>query len=126
MNFIEILFILIFHYIADFVCQIDSVARNKSKSNKVLFKHILLYGLIFVPFAFMFLPFYIAILFLIVNCVLHYTIDYITSRRTSYLNSINKFGSNTVPNFGMFSIIGLDQLLHYVSLFGTYILFKGL
>ena len=29
---------------------------------------------------------------------------------------------NSMPNFGAFTIIGLDQVLHYIQLFGTYYL----
>lgn len=29
---------------------------------------------------------------------------------------------NSIPNFGAFSLIGFDQVLHYIQLFGTYYL----
>lgn len=126
MNFIEIFIILFLHWVSDFVLQTDNIARNKSKSNKILLTHISCYILLFIPFAFYFLTPINAIIFIIINLILHFIIDYCTSRRTSYLSSINKYGSTTVPNFGMFSIIGLDQFLHYISLFGTYMLLKGI
>lgn len=120
-------FILISHWVSDFVCQTDYMARNKSKSNKALFIHCFVYTLGFIPFAFIYLPSITNVfLFLIINLFLHMSIDYITSRITSKLSSQGKYGSDTIPNFGMFSIIGLDQMLHYISLFGTYLFFSGM
>ena len=125
MNFITICFILFTHWVADFVCQTDGIARNKSKSNKVLSKHVLYYTACFIPFCIVYFNVINTFIFLGVTLLLHFITDYFTSRRTSYLSSINKFGSTTVPNFGMFSIIGLDQLIHYISLFGLFFILQG-
>lgn len=126
-SFSIILFILLTHWIADFVFQTDYLARNKSKSNKVLALHVLIYTSLFLPFtlyAFWDSPENI-LPFIIITYVLHFVIDHFTSRVTSKLSSEGKYGSDTIPNFGMFSIIGLDQLLHYISLFGLYIILQG-
>lgn len=121
-----ILFLLVTHWIADFVFQNDWMARNKSKDNMPLTVHALVYTAFFIPFAVIFLnPAYI-IWFLLFNFCLHWYIDYNTSKITSALGAQGKYGSNTFPNFGMFSIIGLDQLLHYLSLIGTYFFFASL
>lgn len=118
-----IIFLLVTHWVADFVFQTDWMARNKSKQNYPLFVHMAVYTLFLLPFALIFLPTYCVLWFLVFNFFLHGYIDYQTSRVTSRLAAQNRYGSQTVPNFGMFSIIGLDQMLHYLSLFGTYYFF---
>lgn len=115
-----IIIICFSHWIADFVFQTDWMARNKSKSNTALMAHILTYstilGICLSPFLFS-----IELLaFVVINAVLHFTIDWCSSRVTSKLHRQNKMGSATVPNFGFFSIIGLDQFAHMSSLFITF------
>ena len=115
--------LLLSHYVADFVCQTDWMARNKSQSNWPLFVHCCVYTLVLIPFAVWAIPASAVLWFLIFNFLAHMYIDYNTSRITSRLSAQGKFGSNTIPNFGMFSIIGLDQFLHYLCLIGTYYFF---
>lgn len=118
-----LIFMLATHWVADFVCQTDWMARNKSQSNLPLFVHCLVYTLVFIPFALYAIPASSIVWFLIFTLGLHMYIDFNTSRITSRLSAQGKYGSNTIPNFGMFSIIGLDQLLHYICLIGTYYFF---
>jgi len=121
---ISVLFwLLVTHWVADFVFQTDWMARNKSSSNLPLFVHVCVYSLILIPFAVSYIPSYAVAWFIVFNMCLHFVIDYHTSRLTSKLGAAGKYGSKTVPNFGMFSIIGLDQMLHYISLVGTYYFF---
>ena len=112
-----ILIICFSHWLADFVFQTDWMARNKSKSNTALAAHILTYstvlGICLMPFLFS-----IELLaFVLVNGVLHFGIDWCSSRITSTLHQQNKMGSTTIPNFGFYSVIGLDQFAHMASLF---------
>lgn len=121
---ISVLFwLLVTHWVADFVFQTDWMARNKSSSNLPLFVHVCVYSLILIPFAVSYIPSYAVAWFIVFNMSLHFVVDYHTSRLTSKLGAAGKYGSKTVPNFGMFSIIGLDQMLHYISLIGTYYFF---
>ena len=115
--------LLFLHWVADFVCQTDWMARNKSQSNWPLFVHCLVYTMVFIPFAVVVIPASAVAWFLIFTLLLHMYIDFNTSRITSRLSAEGKYGSNFIPNFGMFSIIGLDQLLHYICLIGTYYFF---
>lgn len=118
---ISVLFwLLVTHWVADFVFQTDWMARNKSSSNLPLFVHVCVYSLILIPFAVSYIPSHAVAWFIAFNMFLHFIVDYHTSRLTSKLGAAGKYGSKTVPNFGMFSIIGLDQMLHYISLVGTY------
>ena len=56
-----------------------------------------------------------------ITFILHFATDYITSRIVSKRFADKYYGS-PIPNFGAFSIIGLDQVLHYAQLFLTYYL----
>ncbi len=97
--------LLTLHFIADFIMQSDYVARNKSKSNLVLLKHVTIYAL---PFMLLISPLYGT-----VNGVLHFIVDYFTSRLTGRL-----WGAGKVHWF--FVTIGFDQLLHALILIWTY------
>lgn len=101
-NFPAVMFI---HFIADFIFQSDWMARNKSKSNKALGVHILVYS---IPFTII-----VGLKFGLVNGAIHFIIDYITSRITSRL-----WQRGEVHNF--FVVIGLDQYLHFLTLWCTY------
>ena len=125
-SYTVICFILLSHWVADFIFQTNYQAHNKSKSNKPLFLHVCVYTLGLVPFALYSLPTYsTALAFLLMNLFLHMGIDYCTSRVTSKLSEQGKYGSDTIPNFGMFTVIGFDQMLHYICLFGTYLYLVG-
>jgi len=44
---------------------------------------------------------------------------------SGYHGGVEKYKAkryNSIPNFGAFSLVGLDQVLHYIQLFGTYYL----
>jgi len=123
MNDISFPFILAVHYTADFQMQSRHIAETKSKSNKSLSIHVLLYVATFiiaglvsfvcgdnvdvVKFA----------VFVAVNGLLHWITDYITSRESTkaYQNSdMEKF----------WNIIGFDQLIHGVTLYTTWEILK--
>jgi len=98
-----LIFVLIGHWIADFICQSDYMARNKSSSNKALGLHILAYTLVMSVFG---------IKFALVNGAIHFVVDYMTSRITKKL-----WAKQDVHNF--FVVIGFDQLIHTVTLLLT-------
>jgi hypothetical protein len=114
-NVYVIVWILFIHWFADFVCQPDRWARNKSKSNAVLLSHVGLYSTLvavvgvgfisngLMPIVWMFL----------VSFVCHFVTDYITSRITSKL-----YEKQLWHNF--FVVIGFDQFLHATQLLLTY------
>lgn len=101
-----IIIILVIHFIADFLLQSSWMAQNKSKNNIALLTHV---GVYMIPF--LFIGFWYALL----NAALHFIIDYNTSRLTSKL-----WAKGEVHWF--FVVIGLDQTLHFICLFSTYIL----
>lgn len=126
--------LIVIHYIADFMAQTEEMALGKSKSIKILLKHTGTYTLVFyVCFAlwcayqnhighitihdmgwdlrlFLFFP---------ITFVFHTVIDYVSSRITARKFTKKEYYTG-IPNMGAFSIIGLDQVIHYGTLFLTY------
>jgi len=88
------------HYISDFVFQSDKIATLKSHNIKYLSLHCLIYSLPMVIFGWK---------FALINGILHFIVDFITSKLTAYYWKINR-----IDNF--FSIIGLDQGIHMTCL----------
>lgn len=101
-----IIMILCLHFVSDFILQSNWMAQNKSKSNLALSTHVLVYSL-----PFMLIGFWYAI----INASLHFIIDYFTSRATSKLWKEEKV-------HWFFVVIGLDQTLHFICLFSTYVI----
>ena len=108
-----IVFVLLFtHWLADFVLQTDQMAKGKSTSNKWLSIHILCYSLPFLTFM-LTLGVVKGLIFVAVNAVAHFVTDYFTSRLSSKL-----WNEGQVHYF--FVIIGFDQMIHMMTLIGTY------
>jgi membrane-bound metal-dependent hydrolase YbcI (DUF457 family) len=112
--------IILIHWFADFVCQTDWEAQNKSKNNLALLRHTIKYTSIWVVFGALYcafnstpyIPFSLT-LFALITFVSHTLTDYVTSRINSYL-----WNKKDVHNF--FVSVGFDQVLHYVQLFLTF------
>jgi protein-S-isoprenylcysteine O-methyltransferase Ste14 len=118
--------ILIGHLIGDFFLQTDAMAKNKSSSSLALSQHVLVYTatvgtvmLAFLAFARITVSFEAFMLWVVLNGCLHWVTDYFTSR-------INKklWAAGDVHNF--FVGVGCDQLIHYVCLISSTILFNKL
>lgn len=109
------LIILWLHWLADFVLQTDEMARRKSSSNYWLGRHVLIYFAAIVcmwPFApegKVFEVYEWALL----NAILHFGVDYVTSRISSKLHK-----KGDIHNF--FVVIGLDQAIHFTCLFVSF------
>jgi len=108
--------ILFVHWVADFIMQTDDMARNKSKCNIWLSKHILSYSIVMLLTWLLLYYFSLKQLlpWIVINGLLHFIIDYVTSRVTSYL-----WVEKEVHNF--FVVIGLDQMLHVICLLTTFV-----
>jgi hypothetical protein len=105
-----LVYLLCVHWIADFVLQLDWMATNKSKSLVALSAHVLTYT---VFLCIMMMPYVDnVVLFALINGCLHFCIDFITSKITSYLWSQN-------DRHHFFVTIGFDQWLHNVCLITT-------
>lgn len=109
--------ILVFHYIADFICQTRYMGRNKSKSIKALASHILSYGLVLSGFCCMFNIF--NWYFILINVILHFVTDFITSKMSSYCYK-NMEKDRDKYEYMFWAVIGFDQLIHNYCLYVTY------
>ena len=124
MTLIEIFTIIIVHWIADFIFQDEKWALGKSKNTFDLTAHTAVYSVLWwFPMSIMLGSFLLGELFVIITFVTHTATDYFTSRVVSKKFAEGKYGS-PIPNFGAFTIIGFDQVLHYIQLFLTYYLLK--
>ena len=134
MTLTVILSIIFIHWVADFIFQAEEWATNKSKSFMALVKHTAMYSFIWYLVIFGFsvygnrfngpsfedlgwTPWMIT--FPVITFVFHTLTDYFTSKIVSRKFANQEYGS-PIPNFGAFTVIGFDQVLHYVQLFLTY------
>lgn len=118
--------ILFVHWVADFICQSDKMAQNKSSKREWLIYHAFMYTLVFaialIIFSFFSLVTVLGYLKFVVGVfLLHLITDAITSKIVSKKFKNNHLGGD-IPNFGAFTMIGLDQWLHFVQLILVYYL----
>lgn len=125
MNLYEIFSLIFIHWFADFVMQDEKWALGKSKNNKDLLSHTLVYTSVWLYIGMILytLPLSKVVIFSVITFVFHTVTDYFTSRIVSKKFAEKHYGSD-IPNFGAFTIIGIDQVLHYIQLFLTYNLLK--
>jgi hypothetical protein len=105
-----IITLLFAHWVADFLFQSNTMALNKSTSVKWLSLHVLTYSTIILIFVFFLLPWKTALIFAVVNAVLHWITDFFTSKLTTAYKDDRRY---------FFLIIGLDQFIHAATLIFT-------
>jgi len=103
-DIIDILILIWLHFFADFILQSDYIATNKSSNNTILVAHVLIYSIVFLGFGWK---------FALINGILHYITDYITSKVCSW------YWANDNRHM-FFVVIGLDQAIHISSLMLVY------
>jgi len=132
MSITIILSIIVVHYIADFIFQDEKWALGKSKNWNDLLVHTITYSFIFAALSYFIAFGYLFITketlntkieliywFIPITFVCHTITDYFTSRWVGKKFKDGYYGSS-IPNFGAFSSIGFDQVLHYFQLFLTF------
>jgi hypothetical protein len=112
-SILEVFWILIGHWVADFILQTDWQATNKSKNNYALLKHVLVYSAIMSIFIGLIHQSVLLFVFFAFTFLFHFLTDYFTSRLNSEL-----WAKGDVHNF--FVSVGFDQILHYYQLIFTY------
>jgi hypothetical protein len=123
MSDISFPFILMIHYVADFRMQSRHIAETKSKCNKSLSIHVLLYVATFLIAGLVHfvtgnnVDVWKFSKYVIINGLLHWLTDYITSRE-----STKAYQNGDMEKF--WNIIGLDQLIHGVTLYMTWEILK--
>jgi hypothetical protein len=123
-SFYTIITVLFCHWVFDFFCQTDEQAQRKSKENEWLLSHAKTYGIGLICIALFNMDLFVStelrglvtiakmFAFVSLNFILHFFTDYLTSRASSLLWKEGK-----VHDF--FVMIGADQMLHYITIFGT-------
>ena len=107
-----VLYLLFLHWAADFVCQSDWMAKNKSTDNKALLLHCGTYFLIFFMGTLGLYPngkAEFGPLFSFTVGLIHFPVDYYTSR-------VNKQLWDNKDVHGFFVSIGFDQLIHFATI----------
>jgi hypothetical protein len=118
--------LLAVHWLADFVAQTNWQASNKSKDNLALGAHVAVYTLVLsfgVDFLFVGASWAKWTQFLVLNAILHFWTDWVTSRINSRLFVV-QFETTIIPwvmkrDFNLhnfFMSVGFDQLIHQVTL----------
>lgn len=107
----EFTFILIAHWIGDYLLQTTSMATEKSYRLKWLSLHILTYSSVLFAFCLFLFSFEVALAYTLVNGFLHAGIDFITSRQSRKYQDRPRI---------FYPILGFDQMLHMLSLYLTF------
>lgn len=116
MDILDFTLLVTTHWIADFVFQSNDWATRKSKEILPLISHTATYTAVWLMLIlFMDVDFINLLMFGLVTFLSHTVTDFFTSKIVSRKFANNNLGSN-IPNFGAFSVIGLDQVLHYIQL----------
>lgn len=101
------LFILLAtHWFADFFCQSDWMANEKSKDFFALSMHVLVYTLVMSVALYFLFPAEWMLIVMAITYFSHFFTDMITSRITSWLSKRNH-------KHWFFVMIGFDQLIHH-------------
>lgn len=108
----EYIVLLFCHWVADFICQTDEQAQNKSSSNIALLRHCSSYFSVFFILSVLFLK-QNTFNFVLFNAITHFVIDYLTSRGSKYF-----YKKGDIHNF--FVVVGFDQFLHTAILLLTW------
>lgn len=105
-----LIYIFFLHWVGDFVLQSRWMGNNKSKNwfalafHVAVYENVLFFGLIAYPGA---------LKFAVINMIIHFFIDAITSRASGFF-----FKKNNI--YAFFTVIGFDQFLHAATLMLTF------
>lgn len=130
----EIFSIILIHWFADFIMQDEKWALGKSKNWSDLLLHTVTYSFIWLVIGYIIgflkqnqtesINYLIASFwFFLITFIAHTITDYFTSRIVKRKFERKEYGTS-IPNTGAFTVIGIDQVLHYIQLFTTYYYLK--
>lgn len=121
-SFMILTYLIVSHFLGDFILQTDQMAKNKSKHNNWLTAHTLYYTLPLFPLAGYIMVVDMSMMgfaFIFVNALFHFGTDYVSSRMSS-----KAWADGDVHHF--FVIVGADQAIHMITLYSTfYFMFLG-
>jgi|10_taG_2_1085330.scaffolds.fasta_scaffold16875_2 hypothetical protein len=127
---LTIIFVLALHLIADFILQPNWVQTYKSRDNSILLLHVTVYSYVLGTGALIVAPWEAAVLYGVVNGLLHFIVDYFTSRIITFHALKIKLPEGDemrdVPIYEKINIyslcvlLGIDQLCHQACLLATF------
>ena len=103
--------ILLAHWTGDYAFQSSKMALGKSQHLKWLGIHVLAYTSTLFAFSVFIFSFKTAVLYTLINGALHGITDFFTSKLAAKYNETPRI---------FFPILGMDQLIHTVTLYTTY------
>ncbi len=107
----EFIVVLVGHWIGDYLLQTTNMATQKSSNLKWLLLHALAYTIVLLVTGNFVFSWQVALGYAIFNGALHLITDFFTSKLAKkYLDSPRVY----------YPILGLDQLIHLVCLYWTY------
>ncbi|WP_407654040.1 DUF3307 domain-containing protein [Aquimarina gracilis] len=106
------IWILVAHWIGDYVFQTSKMAMGKSRHLKWLAIHVGTYTLVISICCLFLFPIKIAISYFLINGILHGITDFFTSRLSAKYQKTPRI---------FFPILGFDQLIHMITLYLTFI-----
>ena len=126
---LTIIFVLALHLIADFLLQPNWIQTYKSQDNSVLLMHVTVYFTVFVAGLLFIAPWFGALLYSFVNAILHFGVDYCSSRiitaEVSNMQLEEDEGAMAKPLYQRVDLykpslfLGVDQLAHQACLIAT-------
>jgi hypothetical protein len=120
-SFIFLTVISLFHFVFDFIFQTNKMAQNKSKCIGALSQHVFVYTLGMVAcsqylyFMGYFITVKIALNWALINGMVHWLTDFITSKINTFF-----YKKGNIHTF--FVGVGFDQMIHAITLTGSYLL----
>ena len=102
-------YLLLAHFVADFIFQTSKMGLKKSSSNLILGVHIAIYTTVLWA---MMLAYGLPVWFAVLNGMVHWITDYCSSRMGKYYYEQKRM-------YAFWKVIGLDQLAHTVTLLWT-------
>jgi hypothetical protein len=108
-----IYYLLLVHFVGDFIFQHRWMAQNKSHNQFALLSHIFVYSSVLTAGLYYLMPEVVPlstfIMFIAFNAIAHYATDAVTSKITSFL-------WDKKQTYLFFCTIGFDQLIHTCTL----------
>lgn len=123
-----VLYLLFLHWVADFVMQDVKWAERKSYDIHSLLRHVIAYSIVmyigFIPISIVYIGggagniLASVAMFMGISFYAHLLTDFFTSRIVKRKFEAKQYGTS-IPNVGAFTVIGLDQFLHFVQILLT-------
>lgn len=127
---LTIIFVLALHLVADFILQPNWVQTYKSRDNSILLLHVTIYSYVLSMGALIVAPWEAAVLYGVINGLLHFIVDYITSRIITFhalkikLPAAEEMASvpiyEKINIYSLCVLLGIDQLCHQACLLATF------